>query len=130
MSGLAVVAVLYSPGECAVVLSRLRAAGIAAVADSWYTGTVAWHWTVALGGMRILVPVPELEAASSLLAERSEDLLPRPAYSRHWVLNAVVAVLILLLSGFPPPARIRGSYHPPAAGAGAAMDGRPKPHPH
>lgn len=121
MSGLAVVAVLYTPGECAVVLSRLQAAGIPAFADSWYTGTVAWYLTVALGGFRVLVPAAELAAAATLLAERGEDRPPPPAFSRNRLLNAAIAIVPLLVASVPPPARIQGSYHPPAA------DARPLP---
>lgn len=117
MSGLAVVAVLYTPGESAVVLSRLQAAGIPAFADNWYIGTLAWHWTVALGGIRVLVPAAELAAASTLLAERGEDRPPPPAFSRYRLLNAAIAIAALLVASVPPPARIQGSYHPPAEGA-------------
>ena len=117
MSGLATVAIVYSLGECAVVLSRLQAYGIHAMADPWHTASVAWHWTVALGGIRIVVFEGDLEVAAELLADREPDEQPmRLPFSRYPLLNALVAIAILLAASVPPPARIPGSYYVGSAG--------------
>jgi len=65
---LTVVAAFPEVHQAYAAIAALRAAGVhAEVRDDAYVG-LAWHHAQALGGIRILVPPTELQAAQEVLA--------------------------------------------------------------
>jgi hypothetical protein len=88
----------YGPMEAALAGSMLDAAGIPSYVQARLTAANAWHDMTALGGMAILVPDADADAARALLA----DFAPwRPR--RRPLLWAVLGVLAFVLAGIPPP---------------------------
>ena len=73
-----VVARFVTIGEAECARSALNAAGIdAALADDQII-TVNWLYSNALGGVKLLVPQNDAEAATSVLAEEASPHVPEP----------------------------------------------------
>lgn len=76
----------------------LEAAGIFAHPQTHQTASVVWHYTVALGGIAILVPRSQAGDALEILADfKPERLRPRP----FWLI--LLGVLTLLWAAIPLP---------------------------
>lgn len=96
---LATVALIHGVSEACLALSALAGSGIPARAETWHTATTAWHWSHALGGVRLRVPREQAQAAREILA----DLQPAPP-GRRWKLM-VFFLLAFWWAGLPPPPR-------------------------
>ena len=68
MSGVATVASFHDPMEAQIVRAMLESAGIDATLADLNLITVDWPMSVALGGVRVQVPVADLEEAKKLVA--------------------------------------------------------------
>jgi len=122
-SGLIVVGRAYGVAETAMAVALLDACGIKVLAPLWYTASVQWHWTQALGGIEICVPVSQAESALEILAELRVSRRPTTCLWRRLVLLAFF-VGAFFVAGFPPPPS--GFY---AAASRAASPRAPAPHP-
>lgn len=101
------VAITYSQPEAAVMLSFLRAHGIAAYTLSEHARTQA-TMVVALGGIPVRVHRSALAEARALLAEvAATPAVVRPRLIRNGWVNAAALLLALALGGAVPPPRVR-----------------------
>lgn len=91
----------YGQAEAGLAMALLDAAGIEAFPHSWYTASVQWSLTHALGGIALLVPAGQAGEASDLLAAHPIARRPRSLLQR--VLTAAVAIAVLAWAGIPPP---------------------------
>jgi len=99
-----IVAVSYSAPETAVLISMLRAYGIAASGLSAHAA-VDPPMMLALGGNRILVQTHDYDVARALIDDCApHDSLARPLAERFWV-NVALTLLLALCIGFIPPPR-------------------------
>jgi len=70
---LRVIAKYGTPEEAHLLRNRLEAAGIRVFLDGETTAAWAWHFANALGGVKLLVPEEDLEAAREVLALGDEQ---------------------------------------------------------
>ncbi|CAM3926129.1 hypothetical protein [Bordetella tumulicola] len=96
---LVTVAQLYGVSETALVLSMLAGNGIPTTVESWHTATTAWHYSLALDGVRLLVPAGHAQAAREVLG--SFEPAPR---GRRWKLT-LYFLLAFWWATVPPPPR-------------------------
>ena len=61
------VAAFLFPDEAAVAAGALRGSGILCYLANDRTLTAVWAWNYALGGIRLMVPLTELESAQAVL---------------------------------------------------------------
>jgi len=91
----------YGQAEAALALGLLNASGIMVFAHSWHVLSVQWHWTHALGGIELRVPVSQAAAALELLD--GFQVTPRPRSLLRRLLTGVIFVAALILVNLPPP---------------------------
>ena len=108
MGELAVAATSYSLPETTVKVSILRAFGINAIALPLQTASNISFLIQGLGGIRILVPSYQLEAALQIFgqAQEVEEASEAQAFLRRPVRNSL-AVLVQWLLGVPLPVWVR-----------------------
>lgn len=94
---LANVAYACGPADIALALSRLEANGLVVFPAFHYTVSNAWHWTLALGGVALKVPLSQVASAEALLGEL------RPITQRPGMLALTVCLLGFLVAWLPPP---------------------------
>ena len=107
---LATLAIVFRFPEAAVLISMLRAYGIPAFAPAWGFATIYWHLTLAIGGIAVVVPARDLDAARVLVGESRDLPLPPRNVRGGMMWNALVALLLFVISGVPTPVRAKGSY--------------------
>ena len=97
-SDLVTVGWAYGQPDSALAMAMLRSAGIPVYIQSYYTLSVAWHWTQAFGGMAVQVPASEGAAAAEILAGFQGT-------SSRWrkLLYLLFAITVLLWVSVPPP---------------------------
>lgn len=93
------IAFAYGLAEAYAAIARLRAAGIPVHTSDLRTASVAWNWTVALGGIDLQVPA--MHAADAVAVLRDGDPLPD---RRRSALSRAVMMVGFLLTFIPPPA--------------------------
>ena len=97
MQSLICVARVDGPFAVALVVAKLRGAGIWSHVDIFHTATNYCHYAVALGGAKVMVLEQDVQAAADLL----EDGPPITSSGLHgW--RAVVAVLLFFQCGAGP----------------------------
>ncbi|MEO9337387.1 hypothetical protein ABFT80_08130 [Mesorhizobium sp. SB112] len=96
-SDLVTVGRAYGQMEAGLAFSLLDSAAIPVVAQTRQTASVAWNYMFGLGGIAILVPRSDSEAALALLSD-FKPMRPRPG-----VWRLLLAVIIYLFFGVPPP---------------------------
>ena len=117
MDELAPIAIVYRRPEAAVLVSMLRAYGFLALEQTSHTTNAAPHWTVLMGGIRVLVRSADLDAARALIGDAGELPLPPRDFrgGRAWnicvvILLGLMPILALNTLGYVPPPRARGAY--------------------
>ena len=100
---LAVATVSYSLPETAVKVSVLQAFGIHAFATPLHAAANFNYLTVAFGGIEILVPAVQLDAAIEILGHASpgKEESAAQAFMRRPIRNGL-AILIQWMLGVPP----------------------------
>jgi hypothetical protein len=108
---LAVIAIVYSLPEAAVLLATLNAYGIFALRRHHAHISIQPTLMVALGGLWIAVPSAQEEDALALLAAIDSGWTPppRPFADDAW-LSALLSIVMTLLLGIPPMPRTPGLY--------------------
>ena len=106
----ATLAVVYRFPEAAVLFSMLRAYGVPAFAPTWNFATVNWSLTVAIGGIMVVVPTRDLDAAIFLVGDPAEMPSPPRNFRGGWLRNALLVMLLWFFIGLYLPARARGCY--------------------
>jgi hypothetical protein len=108
---LAIIAIVYSMPEAAVLVATLAAYGIFALPRHFGHVSVQPVWMIALGGIWIAVPCNRAEDALALLAEIDTGWRPppRPFADDAW-LSALLSIVMTFFLGVPPMPRIRGEY--------------------
>ena len=96
---LVTIAQLYGVSEIALALSMLAGNGIPTTVESWHTATTAWHYSLALDGVRLLVPAGHAPAAREVL----DSFKPAP-HGRPWKLT-LYFLLAFWWATVPPPPR-------------------------
>jgi hypothetical protein len=91
----------YGQSEAALALAMLNASDIMVFAPSWYTASMAWHWTFAVGGIELRVPASQADHATEVLA--GFQVAPCPKSASRRLLVALVGLIVLLWVGFSPP---------------------------
>jgi hypothetical protein len=97
-----VVARAYGVAETALAVALLDAHGIKVFAPSWYTASMQWYWTHALGGIDIWVPASQAGSALEILAEFPISHRSTTSVRRRLILLAFF-IVAFLLTGFPAP---------------------------
>ncbi len=88
----------YGQMEAQMACAMLESAGIFAHPQTRQTASVAWHYTVALGGIAVLVPRSRAHDALAILADfKPERSRPLP----FWLV--LLGVLTLLWAAIPLP---------------------------
>lgn len=87
----------YGMPEAALALSLLKSHGVRAFPQSWYTLTMHWHLTHALGGIALCVPASQRGVALEILA----DFEPTRRKRALW--RILVMVLVWVWVALPPP---------------------------
>ena len=111
MSGESVVAqtlttiqIYFDRSEAVVAQATLEAHGIYAVLPDWYHVSNAWHYTVAMQGIRLSVRDEDAATALELLKPASDFEEPETEAS---ITSTVIAFLCFFLTGVPYPVRRR-----------------------
>jgi hypothetical protein len=76
--GYAVLVSLYTPEEAEVMASALRAEGIDAFVGNRHHANVDWGWTIALGGLQVMVPTDRFDDAKAAMRTRWREALENP----------------------------------------------------
>jgi hypothetical protein len=101
------IAIVYSQDELALVTSRLRSEGIWAISHSARHVAADIGLTLALGGVRLLVHADQAEEARGLLAMGRPWERTGGVYAGSRALDLWLALMLALVTGVPPPARIQ-----------------------
>ncbi len=104
MSKMVTIGVYFDRPESVVVQSMLRAYGIAADLPDWHQTGNAWHWTVALQGIRVNVPDRDAGTAAELLKSLPDYQEPETELT---VAGSLTTAFCFFLAGVPYPARRR-----------------------
>ena len=101
------VAVVYSYSELMTLVAALEARGIMVHQVGSQTLKTLPNWAVALGGAVLRMRRSDLEQAVALLREIAAKpaVIRRPLVSSRWI-GGIIAILVAMLTGIPPPARI------------------------
>jgi hypothetical protein len=107
----AVIAIVYSMPEAAVLAATLAAYGIFALPRHRGHISVQPPLMVALGGLRIAVPCHQHDDALALLEEIDTGWRqpPRPFADNAW-LSGLLSIALTFLCLVPPMPRVRGLY--------------------
>jgi len=100
------IAVVYSQDELALLTSRLHSEGIWVVSHSARHIAVDVGWTIALGGVRLMVHHLDADAAREVLAAGEPWERTSGVYDRSRIVDLLLALMLALVAGVPPPARI------------------------
>lgn len=100
------IAIVYSQDELALLTSRLHSEGIWTFSHGARHVAVDPALTLALGGVRLLVRREQAEDAREVLAMGEAWQRAGGVYARSRVLDLALALLLALMAGVPPPARI------------------------
>ena len=112
------VAYVYDQQELALLLSRFEDAGIWVVPLGYHHAAAQWNFTVALGGVQLLVLREEAQLAAELLARIEPRTFHSRIFSDHVFVDVILLVGLFLVGLFAPPARIPASFViPPVADA-------------
>jgi|GEM_PF-4918376 len=105
------IAFVYSLSEALVLQCTLRAYGLLAFAFDYWSIAISPPWMVALGGIRVVVPLSQRDDAIALLYEIDEGWTapPRPFVPEAW-LSIPLTILFGFFFGFVPLPRTRGLY--------------------
>jgi hypothetical protein len=108
---LAVIAIVYSMPEAAVLAATLAAYGIFALPSHRGHLSIQPPLMVAPGGLRIAVPRHQEEDALALLEEIDTGWRPppRPFADNAW-LSGFLSIVMTFLFWTPPMPRVRGLY--------------------
>lgn len=104
------VAIAYSQAEIAVLYSFLEGHGIWTALHSHGQVAVNWGITLALGGVRLQVREEDAPEARALLAEIAQRPFTGRLFTGHRAFDLLLAIVIMLASGPPPPARLPASF--------------------
>jgi hypothetical protein len=115
---LELVAVVYSQDELALLTSRLRSESIWVVEQGARHVALDWALTVALGGVRLLVHRADAADARLVLAQTTRRDRGKGVFAQERLLDLLMALVLVMVSGIPPPARM------PAWLIGAAREER------
>lgn len=101
------VAIAYSQPELMSLVAALEARGIMTQQVGVQTLKTVPNWAVALGGALIRVRRPDLPDAIAVLRDIAAEpaVIRRPLISNRLV-GGIIAILVAMLTGIPPPARI------------------------
>lgn len=91
----------YGQWELGMAMALFEASGIRAFPHPWYTVSLQWSLTQALGGIALQVPAAQADEAVALLAAHPINRRPRPLLRR--VLTAAIAVVVFSAAGIPTP---------------------------
>jgi hypothetical protein len=105
------IAIVYSQDELALLTSRLEHDGIWCVRHSGAHISADVGLTIALGGVKLLVH-PEQAAEARELAASHIWERTGAVYDRSRAVDLLMALLLALLTGIPPPARIHSMLLP------------------
>lgn len=120
-SDLVTVGWAYGQPDASLAMAMLRSAGIPVYVQSYYTLSVAWHWTQAFGGMAVQVPASQAAAAAEILADFQGT-------SSRWrkLHYLFLALIVFFWIGLPPPSNgfcVNGR-RPMHSGDSASLSGR------
>jgi hypothetical protein len=105
MATLKTVDVYFDQSQMLVAKSLLEAHGIWTTAPEWYHTVNAWHYTFALGGVRLCVlDSDEIKAKQLLQISPNAQTLK----SQFSIRNAFIAIVFFFLIGMPYPVRRPG----------------------
>jgi hypothetical protein len=76
--GYAVLVSLYTREEAEVMASALRAEGIDAFVGNRHHANVDWGWTIAPGGLQVMVPADRFDDAKAAMRTRWREALENP----------------------------------------------------
>jgi hypothetical protein len=104
---LELVAIAYSQDELGLLTSRLRWEGIHVFLHSQAQIAVDVSLTIALGGVRLLVPNDQAEQTRQILRAMPAWERGAGVYCDNRLVDLLLAFLLVMMTGIPPPARIR-----------------------
>ncbi len=102
MAPLQTIGVYYDLPGVLVARSLLEAHGILTFVPKYWHNANAWHFTIALGGMRLCVLDCDAVKATQLLKLPADT---QPLKMKFSFLNAIIALLFLIYIGMPFPVR-------------------------
>ncbi|WP_422366786.1 hypothetical protein [Pelagibius sp.] len=114
----------YGLADAALAEAMLTAHGIKVFPDIRYSHSMLWHLTHAFGVVELRVPVSMAGDALDLLADFQAE--PRPKSPARRLFITAVALVVLVIANFPPPARgfyasgLRRVSAPSAASSGSS----------
>jgi len=108
---LVTIAAVYSRSELYALLALLRTNGIFASTVGEGHARVDWPLAVALGGVRVTIPVEDVPLAGVLLAGIDPHPHRGPVYSVDRFVDLALMLLITLFFHVPPPARLPATFN-------------------
>lgn len=114
----------YGVADAALAEAMLTAHGIKVFPDIRYSHSMVWHLTHAFGGVELRVPTSMAGDALELLADFQAE--PRSKAPGWRLFVTAVALVVLVIVNFPPPARgfyasgLRRVSAPSAASSGSS----------
>ncbi len=104
--------------EALVACSALQAAGVRPHLAENFHASVAWHYVIALQGIRILVPHSDFEIARAVLdgANHASDAPRGAANPRPTPTELILAGAAFLIAGLPFPLWLRRKRPQPETG--------------
>ena len=108
---LVTIAAVYSRPELCALLGLLRTNRIFATTIGEGHSRVDWPLAVALGGVRVTIPIEDVPLACELLAGIDPKPYRGPVYSVDRLLDIALMVLITLMFVVPPPARLPAIFY-------------------
>lgn len=109
------IAWVYSQSELAVLLSLLANEDIHVLPIARGHASVAWGFTLALGGIEVRVHADEAEDARILLAGIDRTPFRRGVFSDNRLIDGFVMVMLVIAGLFAPPARMPAEFVAPRA---------------
>jgi hypothetical protein len=107
----AIIAIVYSMPEAAVLVATLNAYGIFAVPRHRWHISIWPPWMVALGGIWIAIPGHQAEDAIALLEAIDTGWRPPPRpYTDDAWLSGALSIGVTFLCRVPPMPRVPGLY--------------------
>ena len=100
------IAIVYSQDELALVTSRLESEGIWTISHGARHAAIDPALTLALGGVRLFVHREQAQEARLLLATGGPWVRTGGIYASSRGLDLVLALMLAVVAGVPPPARI------------------------
>jgi hypothetical protein len=100
------IAIVYRQEELGLIKARLEHEGIWTVPHSYRHISIDVPITLALGGIRLMVHREQAAEARELLAGLPPWERRGGVYAESFALDLLMALLLVLLTGIPPPCRI------------------------